>query len=350
MLSTEINVIQRGVPSEWLVSALVERGIPLTEICVQLKLSEKLLQNRNYVLSANSYNDLFEWGATTLNDETLGIHIAERTSPAQFGIFGYIVSNTETLAHWAKWIERYHCLFSPEFNIYFEMEGDLCKCCYMDAQLKKKSMRQDISFSLASLIKAIRLYVGLDWTPHYCNFSFSSIMASTEYNRYFGENINFNQSDNSFYFDAELLKTKITSADPSLLKILEQQANQLLDQLSAVRGIEQHVRLLITTHIGDESLSTESIAKYLHMSVRSLHRKLKEHNISFRDLREDIVMQTAKRALLKTNASITDISAKLGYSESSAFIRLFTRLEGISPLQFRRQYKKTKTYLSQADS
>ena len=67
---------------------------------------------------------------------------------------------------------------------------------------------------------------------------------------------------------------------------------------------------------------------------------LQLRNTSFRELRDDTILQVAKEALLDTDASITYIALKLGYSEASAFVRVFKRLAGASPLQFRKQARQ----------
>ncbi len=53
-------------------------------------------------------------------------------------------------------------------------------------------------------------------------------------------------------------------------------------------------------------------------------------------LREKIVLQLAQEALGQTDAQVSEIALKLGYSELSAFDRAFGRLTGMSPLVFRR--------------
>jgi AraC-like DNA-binding protein len=75
------------------------------------------------------------------------------------------------------------------------------------------------------------------------------------------------------------------------------------------------------------------------MSVRNLHRLLSEKNTSFQQLRDQITMDIAKEALLETEGNITEIALKLGFSESSAFVRKFKLKCGMTPRQFRKLHK-----------
>lgn len=337
MENNDLKPVRKGVPSDWLLSALRKRGVTLSDICRALDLKESLFNTTNTVLPVAIYNEIFEWGAQHLEDPSLGIHIAETTEAQQLGVLGYLLSNAPTLKDWSELIERYHCIFTPEFIITFQHTGDICHCVYQEAQIPDSETRQDIDISLAGMVETIRRQVDPDWKPTRCTFTYRPPADMSEHHRFFGENLQFNQAHNSFDLDEKLLETPIATADPNLLRILKQQANQLLDQLSGTQDLVRHVRLLITTGLGHEELSTESIAQKLNMSVRNLHRQLRERNTSYRELRDATILQVAKEALLETNASITDIALKLGYSEASAFVRVFKRLEGTSPLQFRKQ-------------
>ncbi|WP_168123016.1 AraC family transcriptional regulator [Paenibacillus sp. HB172176] len=50
-------------------------------------------------------------------------------------------------------------------------------------------------------------------------------------------------------------------------------------------------------------------------------------------------LQLAKELLLNTSLSLKDISLRIGFGEQSQFSRSFRAAEGISPLQYRRQWK-----------
>ncbi len=101
----------------------------------------------------------------------------------------------------------------------------------------------------------------------------------------------------------------------------------------------EHVKLLIATNLGTKQLNTTSIASSLNMSARNLHRLLSEKGTSFQQLRDQTTLEIAKEALLETQASVTDISLKLGFSEPSALVRKFKQQSGMTPLQFRKSHQ-----------
>ncbi|MCV3739377.1 helix-turn-helix transcriptional regulator [Rhizobium sp. TRM96647] len=82
--------------------------------------------------------------------------------------------------------------------------------------------------------------------------------------------------------------------------------------------------------------SVESAARALDTSVRSLQRTLNREGTDFRTLTNVIRIQRARELLEGTRASITEISAALGYSAPAHFARTFRKATGVAPQEFRR--------------
>ena len=119
----------------------------------------------------------------------------------------------------------------------------------------------------------------------------------------------------------------------------QKQADALLAQPRPAQNLVEKVRLLLSSRIGQPDLTAEGVANTLNMSVRKLHRLLSNEGTSFRVLRRDVLQSAAREALSFTDASVSEIAVKLGYSEISAFNRAFKREEGVSPLQYRKKAK-----------
>ena len=81
----------------------------------------------------------------------------------------------------------------------------------------------------------------------------------------------------------------------------------------------------------------ETIAYKLHMSKRTLQRKLSTEKQSFLTLLTSVRLMLAKQKLAIKNISITDITYQLGYSSPSTFARAFKKQTQLSPLEYRSQ-------------
>lgn len=336
MQSIDSSALVKGAPSEWLVLFLSERGISIADICKALNLNPAIFEATGMVLAVDTFDQIYEWAARVLCDPDLGIHIAEQANASWFGLMGYISRNAPTLGDWFLLSARYHCLYSPEFGISFTRAGGIGEFIYQESAVPKSESRQDTSFAMALIVETVRRLGYPAWTPIKCTFTYTAPEDLTEHHRFFGQEIYFRHAHNSLQIEEELLSTPVSDADPTLLKIMTQQANMLLEKATNGHDLVRHTQFLISANIGNDALNFESLSRQLNMSVRSLHRHLKKNNTSFRALRQEAVILIAKEALVDTDTSITQIAFRLGYSEPGAFVRVFKRVVGESPLQFRK--------------
>jgi AraC-like DNA-binding protein len=99
-------------------------------------------------------------------------------------------------------------------------------------------------------------------------------------------------------------------------------------------AFELQVRKKMVWALQEGDPSAEAIAKTLHMSARSLHRRLKQEGVVFRDVLKDVRMNLAKRYLNEQKMTLPETALMLGYSEQSAFTRAFKSWFGVTPSQY----------------
>ena len=86
-----------------------------------------------------------------------------------------------------------------------------------------------------------------------------------------------------------------------------------------------------------DDLNLEHIAAHLGYCPEHLSRRFhQETGIPFRLYCEQLRMRRAVMLLHEAEGSISDIALKLGYSDSSCFIRAFRRIYGVTPSAYRR--------------
>lgn len=89
--------------------------------------------------------------------------------------------------------------------------------------------------------------------------------------------------------------------------------------------------------------SLGDVASGLNMSVRTLTRRLNAESVSFRELRNEVLFEWAKRYLTETRSSVEAISAALGYEAASNFRRAFKTWTGLTPNEFRAREARAQT-------
>ncbi|GAA3401414.1 AraC family transcriptional regulator [Paenibacillus hodogayensis] len=114
-------------------------------------------------------------------------------------------------------------------------------------------------------------------------------------------------------------------------------------ELLAARIEEQHDSItkdtlkIIHERFGTE-LTLESCAAQLHFHPNHVGRVFKKSlGVSFSDYLAQYRLGLSKRWLTETDWKIGDISAKLGYNSSAAFVRYFRNMEGVTPGEYRKK-------------
>ncbi|MFZ1444985.1 MAG: AraC family transcriptional regulator, partial [Candidatus Dechloromonas phosphoritropha] len=86
------------------------------------------------------------------------------------------------------------------------------------------------------------------------------------------------------------------------------------------------------------TLGLEDIGDRLHLSPRTIHRRLDEEGSSFRAIKDALRRDMALARLTKTRDAVSQIAADLGYADPSAFYRAFVEWTGMAPIHYRRRW------------
>lgn len=95
-----------------------------------------------------------------------------------------------------------------------------------------------------------------------------------------------------------------------------------------------------------EVIRLSEVAEMVNMSESSFCRFFKQHTSkSFIDFLTDIRLGAASRALIDSSLSIAEIGYDCGFNNLSNFNRIFKKKKGVTPSEFRDNYRKNKTII-----
>ena len=133
---------------------------------------------------------------------------------------------------------------------------------------------------------------------------------------------------------AEVMDRPLKMADPEAFREAAQICQRELDKLTANESLAARVRrLLLEKRNGFPS--QQVTARMLHMTPRTLHRRLVDEGTSFHDLLEDVRRTLAVEHVKSGRFAIEEIAYMLGYSDLANFRRAFRRWESVPPSAYR---------------
>jgi AraC-like DNA-binding protein len=138
-------------------------------------------------------------------------------------------------------------------------------------------------------------------------------------------------------FNANLLDLPVRRDEAALTAFLAGAPGKITMLYRRDREMVIRVRDLLREALPD-SPGLGDVAARLHLSPRTVHRRLEDEGSSFRLIKEALRRDMALARLAKTSDPIAQVAADLGYADASAFYRAFVGWTGMAPARYRRRW------------
>ncbi len=158
-----------------------------------------------------------------------------------------------------------------------------------------------------------------------------------EYRRVFGVPVTFNAPYNAIVLRREWLDTPLIRANSRLSAAFELHVRQLLQKLQQEDSVADRTRAAVAARLPHGDIGMGTVARALGMSVATLRRRLKQENVRYADIVEQLREQLAQRYLSDPSRSVRDVAFLLGFSDNVSFHRAFKRWTGMTPAEYRWQ-------------
>jgi AraC-like DNA-binding protein len=223
-------------------------------------------------------------------------------------------------------------------NVEFTHYGDLCT---FDALVTKYKIKDTAVHTMATIVR------GADTDRHDLAFQASGLWAISA-------GLAYNYKDDHELLDKGIL---IYDALYSWAKHLQKEKhtqqpfeNLLLNVLKRIKpsgrsakipAWAQEMKEIIQDHI-DTSLTLKEISKDLKISPSYLSREFSKHfgNLSFGEYIQKQRIEKAKDLMTSHSYSLTEIAYLTGFSDQSHFTRIFKKITGQNPSDFRKKIRK----------
>jgi AraC-like DNA-binding protein len=153
-------------------------------------------------------------------------------------------------------------------------------------------------------------------------------------------------AESAFIQEQTLAKVPIFSGlAENELSFLAQRAlprRYLAGELKQENGDEnfvERIRIAIQQKLTGLRPNVEDIADALHISSRTLQRRLQDQGSSFQRVLEEARHQLARHYLNNSVLELNEAAYLLGYQDGNSFVRAFRNWEGVPPSRWREQQR-----------
>ena len=270
-----------------------------------------------------------------LKDPFLGLKLGQSITPRHIGVLAYVIQASANLAAVIERLEHYQRLIYDVTPMVKRYSPD-----YVDLVWDKEHGMPGSLVDETAITALIHFYRSLtrsSLNPLLVQFLNPEPADIQPYLDYFGCPVLFNQDETIVRVALKELNIPLKTADPNMMALMEQQADQLLQQLPREDALIEQVRQVAARLLHDGEPDIKKVAEILNTSARTLQRKLNTAGSSFRKELEIARRQMAENYLRESRLSIADIAMLLGYSEHSAFSRSYKIWTGMTPQERREQ-------------
>lgn len=279
--------------------------------------------------------DCLDQLANELQTPALGLFIGSLIRPSHLGLVGELAMCCSTLGEVLLCLQRYHGLIYDGNAQKVSFEGRDVVLSWQEDYGRFHQAVSDIS--LAMFVRMGYLLVGPRWSVRRVFLGDAGVADLSVYEDFFACPVMQGPGMPSVHFSMDCLLLPVRDATPWLKPQVEVRAEAALRALKPEKDafLEQLQQALLKS-LYDGSCSLVRVADQLHLSARSLQRRMAERGQTFADLLDKTRARLAGEQVRNLSVSLGEVAQMLGFSDQSAFNRAFRRWYGVSPQQYRR--------------
>lgn len=163
---------------------------------------------------------------------------------------------------------------------------------------------------------------------------------SADYLYFYPGRVRFERPESAMYIDAALLEEPVRQTKRNLGAFLQRAPAEWFYVSFADRLVSHRVREHLSRCLASSG-SVSDVAAALHMSVRTLSRRLAEEGTHFQAVKDEFRRDHAIQALIRSDRPLPSISDELGFGDLACFSRAFKAWTGNSPTAYRRRWAQS---------
>jgi AraC-like DNA-binding protein len=287
------------------------------------------------------YAALIEAAAAQTGEPGIALEFGKAVRMQEISIVGLICEACETTMEVGRQLNRYAALVldegthdpgvlmravQREDGVWIEFPSELFTSyrCIAEAELARLVWNARVMFAGSPEFQQ------LEW-PKAVHFQHAEPSYRGDYERIFQAPVVFDSHWNALLIDPRFLALKQPPVNRYVFGVLSERAEALLRRAESSRTVRGRVEsmLMHTMHTGEVGI--EAIAARLGLSRGGLYRKLKNENVTFEQVLDELRHKLALHYLEGRKVSVSQTAYLVGFSDPAAFSRAFKRWTGSSP-------------------
>jgi AraC-like DNA-binding protein len=318
---------------------LEELGVSASAVLRRAGLPQSYREQPRVLLNTGEWFALWRAVGEVSADSAIGLLLGTETRTERFHPIGLAALSTENFGAAIDQMTRYKQLTCPE-EIVQEMDDE--EWCIQFHWLLADEVEPPVLIDccFAWVLSTARHGTGSRLSPLRVEFAQPRPhLKAVE--RHFGCRAVCGGPRNALVFRAADAQRRFVTRNAELLALLAPQFEQELKQQNAEEKFAERVRSAIQQKLTGRRPAIEDIAGALHISSRTLQRRLQDEGSSFQRVLEEARHQLARHYLNNSGLELNEAAYLLGYEDGNSFVRAFRGWEGVPPARWRENQRSS---------
>jgi AraC-like DNA-binding protein len=312
---------------------LEEMGVPVSAVLRRAGLPGNLFEQIRVLVTTEELFAFWRAIGEVSKDSAIGLKLGTETRVERFHPSGIAALSTENFGAAIGHMARYKQLTVPE-EILHDTDGQEWTIRFRWLLAVEAEPHALVEYCFAWMQTIARHGTGTKMSPLRMEF----VQPRPHVNaleRYFGCPVTTGAVHNAIVFRASDAECPFVTRNAELLDMLAPQFEQEMKQHDGQHSFEEMVRDAIRQRLTGNRPSIDDVARDLHISSRTLQRRLQEEGSSYQRVLDEARHQMARYYLGNSVLELNEAAYLLGYEDSNSFVRAFRSWEGVPPGQWR---------------
>jgi len=333
-----------------LLEIVQERGIEAARLFAQSRLPISILTVPDGRVTPRQWSRLVFDAIRLTDDEGLGCEYGLRLRPTAHGVLGFALMSCATLGQAVALAATFSTMRLRDYRVTLSARDDqtiiaLSETHPIDARAEylpvlRRFFHECLLFGMIEAGRALtgqmsaEIEIWVDWLEPAYHARYRDRLPT----------MHFGHTACEVHFPSSAMQLPLPMADPmAFQQALAQCEQERIRYAQTIDDLIGRVKaeLILVPQRGYPDLAT--IAEHLHMSERTLKRRLHRLGSSYLAVLDQIRLEEAKKQLRSTDLDIQAIAEYLGYIAPANFTRAFKRWTSETPSAYRVRKAASKT-------
>ncbi|HEX3747062.1 MAG TPA: AraC family transcriptional regulator ligand-binding domain-containing protein [Bryobacteraceae bacterium] len=319
---------------------LKELDVPIPAVLRKAGLPRDLFEQPRILVSTDELFALWRSIEQVSADPLIGIKIGVETRTERFHPMAIAALSTENLVAASEHMARYKKLTAPE-EILLRLDRDEFSVSFRWLLAVEAEPRALTDYCFSWMRSLARHGTGTELNPLRVEYV-QERPNRRQIERSLGCEAVFNAPCNAIVFRASDATAQFVTRNAELLESLAPHFEEQLKQYREEDSFLELVRRAIQDKLTGHRPSIDSVAQVLHVTPRTLQRRLQDSGSSYQRLLDEARHQMACYYLSNSALELNEAAYLLGFEDPNSFGRAFRVWEGVPPSDWRESHRTAK--------